>query len=131
MIKALNPAGLATPMGPYSHVVTVPAAGQLVFCAGTIATDDTGRVVGQGDMAAQTEQVMENLKVALSAAGASLEDVVKITTYVTDASRYPELAEVRARYLTEPFPASTLIEVKALILPELMVESDAVAVVGE
>lgn len=127
MKRALNPDGLAAPLGPYSLVTVVPA-GELVFCGGTIALDEDGAVVGAGDMAAQTEQVMQNMQIALAAAGATFDDVVKIVTYVTDVARYPELAAVRAAYLRAPYPTSTLIEVAGLMLPELLVEIDAIAV---
>jgi enamine deaminase RidA (YjgF/YER057c/UK114 family) len=131
MKTSVDPGGLAAPVGPYALVTHAPGGGRLVFCAGAIATDATGRVVGKGDIARQTEQVMDNLGVALAAAGATFDDVMKITTYVTDATLYAQLAPVRARYLTEPFPASTLIEVKGLMWPELLVEIDAIAIVAD
>ena len=126
--RAINPEGLAAPFGPYSHV-TVAEPGTLVFCAGAVSVDVDGNIVGAGDIAAQTRQVMENLKIALAAAGATFDDVVKITTWVTDASLFGELAPVRAEYLREPYPASALLEVQALMYPDLMVEIEAVAVV--
>jgi 2-iminobutanoate/2-iminopropanoate deaminase len=127
MKRALNPDGLAAPLGPYSLITTVPA-GELVFCGGTIALDESGAIVGVGDIAAQTEQVMQNMQIALAAAGATFDDVVKIVTYVTDVSLYSELAAVRATYLRPPYPTSTMLEVAGLILPELLVEIDAIAV---
>ena len=126
--QAINPEGLAAPFGPYSHV-TVASPGKLVFCAGAIAVDAEGNVVGVGDIEAQTRQVMENLKVALASAGATFDDVVKITTWVTDATLFGKLAPVRAEYLREPYPASALLEVKGLMWPELLVEIEALAVV--
>ncbi|MBS1888203.1 MAG: RidA family protein [Actinobacteria bacterium] len=129
MKRAPEPAGLAAPLGPYSLVTTTPP-GELVFIGGTIALDEAGEVVGVGDVAAQTEQVMENIGRALAAAGAGFDDVVKITTYVTEIDFYAELAPVRARYLTAPYPVSTLLEVSGLMLPDLLVEIDAIAVVG-
>jgi enamine deaminase RidA (YjgF/YER057c/UK114 family) len=74
---------------------------------------------------------MENLRAALEAAGGTFADVVKINGYVTDFSLYPQIAPVRAEYLTEPYPASTMVEVPALIFPELMIEIEAVAVVHD
>ena len=124
---SLNPDGMAPPAGPYSLVTHAPANGRIVFCAGAIATDQSGAIVGEGDPGRQTEQVMANLGVALAAAGATFQDVVKICTYVIDIAHYPAVAAVRARYLSEPFPASTLLEVKGLMYPELLVEIDAIA----
>lgn len=128
--ESLNPEGLATPFGPFVQL-TVSPPGRLVHVSGQIATDESGEIVGVGDLAAQTRQVMENMKLALAAAGASFKDVVKITNYVTDADQYPSVAPIREEYLSKPYPASTLIEVKRLIFPELLIEIEAVAVVAD
>ncbi len=127
--QSFNPERMARPVGPYSHVVSAPAGGRLVYCAGAVAFDGVGNVVGKGDIVAQTRQVMENLRVALEAAGASFDDVVKVTNYVVDASQWPEVLPVRAEYIREPFPASTFVEVRALMFPDLLIEIEAVAVV--
>lgn len=126
--RSLNPEGLPRPAGPYVHVTTSPP-GDLVFVAGQIALDAEGNLVGEGDIEAQAEQVMENLGVALAAAGAGFGDVLKITNYLLDVSEYPRIAPIRERYLTEPFPASTMVGVSALLYPELLIEIEAVAVV--
>lgn len=126
---SLNPDGMARPVGPYVQVTVAPPGGKLVFCSGAVAFAPDGSIVGKGDIAVQTRQVMDNLQTALRAAGASFEDVVKITNYVTDATEYPKIAPIREEYLREPYPASTLVEVKSLLYPELMIEIEAVAVV--
>jgi enamine deaminase RidA (YjgF/YER057c/UK114 family) len=132
MTKAsLNPEGLAAPVGPYVQVTVAPPGGRIVFCSGAVAFGPDGQVVGEGDIVAQTRQVMENLAVALDAAGATFADVVKITNYVTDAAEYPKIAPVREAYLQPPYPASTLVEVKGLLYPELLIEIEAVAVVHD
>jgi len=92
-----------------------------------------GNTVGVGDLGAQTRQVMENLRTALSAAGASLDDVVKITTFVVDYK--PEdravISQVRGQFLrADQPPASTLVGVQALAHPDFMIEIEATAVVG-
>lgn len=127
--SSLNPVGMPAPVGPYAHVVSAPPGGRLVYCAGAVALDADGEVVGPGDIVAQTHQVMENLRLALSAAGASFDDVVKVTNYVTDANQWKQVLPVRAQYLTEPYPASSFVEVSALMFPELLIEIEAVAVV--
>lgn len=127
--QAINPAALPAPVGPYSHVVTSPP-GKLVFCAGQVALDTNGEIVGVGDIVAQTRQVMENLRIALEAAGAAFADVVKVVNYITDVGDFPRMAEVRREYLTEPHPVSTLVEVPALMYPELLIEIEAIAVVA-
>ena len=125
----LNPDGLAPPLGPYVHAVKV-APGPLVFVSGCIALDERGHLVGPGDIAAQTRRAMENVQACLEAAGATLQDVVKITNYVLDAREYPKIAPVRAEFLKEPFPASSMVEVKGFMFPGLLIEIEAIAVMG-
>lgn len=127
--QAINPEGLPAPVGPYAHVVTSPP-GKLVFCAGQVALDADGEIVGAGDIVAQTRQVMENLRISLEAAGAGFADVVKVVNYITDVDDFPRMAEVRREYLSEPHPVSTLVEVSALMYPELLIEIEAIAVVA-
>jgi 2-iminobutanoate/2-iminopropanoate deaminase len=128
--QALNPEGLPTPVGPYSNVV-MSSPGRLVFVAGQVALDANGDVVGAGDIAAQTRQVMENMRLALEAAGATFADVVRVVNYITDVDLFGEMAAVRREFLVEPYPASTLVEVSALMFPELLIEIEAIAVVSE
>jgi 2-iminobutanoate/2-iminopropanoate deaminase len=128
---ALNPEGMAAPMGPYVQVTVAPPGGRLVFCSGAVAFGPDGAVVGVGDIVAQTRQVMENLGVALAAAGATFADVVKITNYVIDVREYPKVAPVREQYLRAPYPASSMVEVKGLMIPELLIEIEAIAVVAQ
>jgi 2-iminobutanoate/2-iminopropanoate deaminase len=127
--RYVNPATLAKPTG-YTHVVIAPD-GRTVYIAGQVAFDSTGAVVGQGDFAAQAEQVYRNLERALQSVGGSMADLVKTTTFVTDIKNVPSLREIRSRRLskTQP-PANTLVEVSSLARPELLIEIEAVAVLG-
>jgi enamine deaminase RidA (YjgF/YER057c/UK114 family) len=129
--ESLNPPGTPRPLGPYANVTIAPPGGKLVFCAGTVALDADGEIVGEGDIVAQTRQVMENLRLALEAAGATFADVVKIVNYVTDVTEYRKIAPVRAEYLTEPYPVSSMVEVSGLMYPELLIEIEATAVVHD
>ena len=86
LIKRTNPSTLSTPTG-YTHVVEVTGPGKMIYIAGQVAFDASGKVVGAGDMKAQTEQVFKNLEAALKTAGATFADVVKMNTYVTDMSQ--------------------------------------------
>jgi enamine deaminase RidA (YjgF/YER057c/UK114 family) len=114
----------------YSHVVA--AEGQsLVFISGQLARDANGNIVGPRDMRRQIEQVGENLRVALESVGASLDDLVKTTTFVTDIDEFFRHVEVRHRYLGKSLPASTTVEVRRLSHPDLMVEIEAVAVLDK
>lgn len=94
-----------------------------------MALDESGKLVGKGDVGQQSEQVMKNLKTVIEAAGGTLADVVKVTNYMRDAREFPKLAEVRARYLTPPYPASTMVEVSRLIHEDMLVEIEAMAVI--
>lgn len=129
--ESIDPPAVAAPFGPFAQVTVAPPGGRLVWCSGAVAVDADGEIVGRGDIVAQTRQVMENLRLGLEAAGATFADVVKVNNYVVDADEYPKIAPIREEYLTAPYPASTLIEVKRLIYPELLVEIEAVAVVHE
>lgn len=127
-----NPKGLSAPHG-YTHVVAAKP-GKMVFISGQVAMDAQGHLVGKGDLRAQTKQVFENLKTALVAAGASFDDVVKITWYVKGYSpeKLSTLREVRDQYVNkEKPPASSLVGVAALFQDDYLVEVDAVAVVPE
>ncbi|MBK6563140.1 MAG: RidA family protein [Dehalococcoidia bacterium] len=121
---------LSTPRG-YSHVVST-SGGRTIYVAGQIAMDKDGKVVGVGDLRAQTTQVFENVKAALAAAGATLSDVVKQNTYIVNlnAEALPVIREVRGQYFpAENPPASTLVGVTALAFADLLIEVEVIAVV--
>ncbi len=118
------------PQGDYSQAWTVTGA-KLIFLAGQVSVDMSGNPVGTGDIALQTRTVIENLKKVLEGAGASLRDVIKLNTYVTNMAEYRERTrDIRREYFSQDFPASTLVEVKSLAHPEFMVEIEAVAAVS-
>ena len=129
-IKRTNPPMLSKPTG-YTHVVETVGAVKTVYISGQIAFDGNGNVVGAGDMKAQAEQVFKNLDTALRAAGATFADVVKMNSYTTDMSKVADVREVRARYFGANAPASTFVEVKGLVRPELMLEIEVIAAVRE
>jgi reactive intermediate/imine deaminase len=129
-ITPMNPDAAPSPGGHYSHTVRIDLdGGALLFVSGQVALDRNGNLVGEGDMARQAEQVFDNLRTALEANGASFGDVVKITTFVTDMSALQVVRDVRKRYLTDPPPASTTVEVAALFRPEALIEVEAVAAI--
>jgi 2-iminobutanoate/2-iminopropanoate deaminase len=100
----------------------------MIFIAGQLARDRQGNVVGKGDMRIQIRQVGENIKAALAAAGASLSDLVKTTTYVTDIEEFFKHVDVRMEYFGAALPTSTTVEVRRLAHPDLLVEVEALAV---
>jgi len=128
-VRRLNPPSLATPT-TYAQVVEVAGAARTIYVSGQIAFDRDGRLVGAGDMGAQAAQVFRNLEAALAAAGATFDDVVKITVYTTDMSQAAAIRAVRAQHFRGPLPASTFVQVVRLARPELMLEVEVVAAVG-
>jgi reactive intermediate/imine deaminase len=118
-------ATVATPAG-FSHAVR---AGGLIFVSGQVPLDETGAVVGAGDVAAQTRQVFRNLGAVLEAAGATFADVVKLTFFVRDIGAIGAIRAIRDEFVdTADPPASSLVEVSGLFMPELLIEVEAVAV---
>jgi enamine deaminase RidA (YjgF/YER057c/UK114 family) len=113
----------------YSQVATV-TGGTIVFVAGQVALDKSGNVVGKDDFRAQVQQVFENLKAAIEAAGGTFDDVIKLNSYFLDLSHLPEFREVRDKYVNvKNPPTSTAVQVPRLFRPEFLVEIEVVAVV--
>ena len=126
----INPPDLATPpSNMYNHVVKV---GNTVYIAGQVSRGLDGRTVHVGDPEAQIRQVWANLEKAVTAAGGSLRDIVKTTTYVVGAENLGKIRAVRAGLLpAEGRPTSTTLLVAGLADPDLLVEVEAVAVLGD
>ncbi|GGK69473.1 RidA family protein [Nocardia camponoti] len=112
----------------YSRAVRV---GSSVFVSGTTASVVGGGAVGGDDIGAQTREVLSRIGIALTQAGASCADVVRTRIFVTDISRWPEVAAAHAEVFGSVRPAATMVEVSALIAPELLVEIEADAVITE
>ncbi|GGJ33137.1 RidA family protein [Streptomyces brasiliensis] len=122
------PDGVA-PATQYSHVVT--ATGRFVAVSGQLALDEDGELVGEGDPAAQARQVFENLRRCLTAAGATFDDVVKLTYFVTDMTHLPAIRAARAAHIPDDrLPASSAVQVAALVGPRFLLEVEAFAVVA-
>jgi 2-iminobutanoate/2-iminopropanoate deaminase len=117
------------PVGPYNQAIR--ATGVMVFCSGQIALDPaTGQIVGDGDVAKETEQVMQNLEAVLKAAGATWSDVVKTTVFLADMNDFTTVNNIYSRYFDEATaPARACVQV-AKLPKNVQVEVDCIAVVG-
>jgi reactive intermediate/imine deaminase len=123
----IRPVG-TPPVNGYSHAVSF--SGPMVAVSGQVPLDADGELVGQNDPEAQTRQVFENLTTALAAAGTGIENVVKLTVYLTDLADLAAFRQVRDEYISlERPPASSLVEVSGLVHPEFRVEIEALAVI--
>ncbi|WP_030170607.1 RidA family protein [Streptomyces sp. NRRL S-813] len=123
------PEGVA-PASQYTHVVM--GTGRFVAVSGQLPLDEDGKLVGENDPAAQARQVFENLRRCLAAAGAGFDGVVKLTYFVTDMSHMPAVREARAAHIPDDrLPASSAVQVAALVRPEFLMEIEAFAVVAE
>lgn len=106
----------------YSRAVRV---GDRIYVTGTTATDQDSNVVGLGDAYRQTVQTIKNIETALKALGAGLENVVRTRMFVTDISRWEEYGKAHGEFFGEIMPATTMVEVSALIYPEMLIEIEA------
>jgi reactive intermediate/imine deaminase len=102
--------------------------GNTIYVSGQIAYSPEGKLVGEGDIKAQTRQVFQNIKDILAAAGASLSDIIKINTYITDQSKFMEMLDVRREIFANNPPASTAVVVAGLAFPGLLIEVEAIAI---
>jgi len=131
--ERMNPPSLATIRRAghvtMAQVVTVQGAQKYIYLSGQVSRDVDGQCIGKGDMRAQIIQVGESIKAGLAAAGATMANIVKSTTFVTDMQEYLKHGDLRYRYFGDPISASTTIEVKGLVHPDLMIEIEVVAMV--
>ena len=126
---AINPDAVAVPLKPYYSNCVRSDAGPLLWISGQVALDKDGKLLGEGDLRAQAVQVLENIKAILADSDASMDDIVKVTVYVTDIRAFNDIADIREKYFPKDGPSSVICEVSALAWPEFMIEIEAVAVV--
>ncbi len=114
----------------YTSVIVVEAADHArIHLAGQVSADESGALMGRGDMRAQIQRVCECIRAGLEAVGADFGDVVRTVTYTTDVEEYFRCQDVRFEYFTHPAPTSTLLGVSRLADPDFLVEIEAEAVI--
>lgn len=127
-----NPETLGPPLGMYSHVARVRGAGETIYLAGMLSSDNAGRIVGEGDFEAQAEQVFTNIAAALEAEGLGLPSVALFTTYLVHSSLIPQFMAYRQRHFPAyfpdgRFPPNTLLIVDRLVQEAFLIEVQAIA----
>lgn len=130
MVEVHDPETVWRPFGPFSQLV-ICGRGRLVFLKGQVALDRDGRLVGEGDMATQVRQVLDNVAALLAAVGGRMSDIVSLTQYTTDIAAFLAAGDVRRAYVPPPYPVTTTVEVLALYDPAILVEIAAVAEIPE
>ena len=126
MREEIRVEGLAEPV---SHFTDAVRGGGFLYVSGIVPVDGDGRLVGGDDVVAQTRQVFENMRAILEAGGCGFEDVVKVTVFLTGVDDRPLINPVRQEVFGDTRPASTLVEVSALVIPGARVEIECVALV--
>ena len=126
MAEAYNPDNMWAPFGAFSMMV-LPGSGQIVHLKGQVALDESGKVVGAGDMRSQVRQVLMNIQTTLASIGGRMSDVTSLTHYTTNIGAFMQTGDIRNEYFKPPFSVTTTVEVAALYNPELMVEITATA----
>ena len=128
----INPSDLPQPRG-YSHGI-LTTGGRLLFLAGQTASDATGQIVAPGNLVAQYEQVLSNLKTVVEAAGGKMQDIVKINIFVSNRDDYMkylrELGQVHRSYFGSYYPATALFEISRFFQDEALLEIEGIAVLG-
>ena len=126
----INSSDFAKRLGAYSHGYAVEVGdATLIFTTGQIALDKNGNVVSPGDAVKQAEFIYQSLEKILRKAGATLDDVIKTTVYVTNMADFPKISAVRNQFLKNSEPASSLVEVSKLVKEGCVVEIEVIAVV--
>ena len=100
---------------------------RLIWISGQISFDEKENFIGKGDMRAQTDQVLKNIKGALEQLGGTMNDIVQVTVFVKEMGSLKDIHDVRLKYFKEPYPTSTLIEVKGFVHPDALIEINAMA----
>ena len=115
---------LPQPLGPFNYGVR---SNGMLYVSGALGVDDTWKVVSPNDVAAQGKKALETIKTILDAAGVPLTSIVKMTVFLTNAADYKAFNEVRRAFFAPPYPASTVVVVKELVVKDAVVEIEVIA----
>ena len=120
-IDSFDPDSVWKPFGAFSQAV-VQGSGKIVHLKGQVSLDKEGKVIGEGNIEAQVNKVLENIEAVLSEFGGRMEDVYSLTHHVTDIEEFLKTGHIRTRYFKPPYPVTTTVEVARLYHPDLLVE---------
>jgi 2-iminobutanoate/2-iminopropanoate deaminase len=126
MVVAFNPPTVWPPFGAFSMAV-IQGDGQIVHLKGQVSLDSDGLVVGHGDMRAQVQKVLENIRDVLAAMGGNMSDVISLVHYATDIEAFMATGDIRTAFFTPPYPVTTTVQIERLYNRDLMIEIAAVA----
>lgn len=126
MAKSFDPPNVWVPFGAFSQAVII-GEGQVIHLKGQVALGQDGQIVGEGDMAAQVTQVLQNISDILTAMGGRMSDIVSLQQFTTDIQAFMQCGEVRATFFSAPYPVTTTLQVSSLFDPKLQVEITSIA----
>ena len=129
-MSAISRISTNTPWEPIVGYSRLVRAGDLVAVSGTTATDERGVIVGGGQMYVQARQALENIRTALERAGLAMHQVIRTRMFVTDMARFADVARAHKEFFADSPPASTVVEVRRLANPDMMIEIEADAYAG-
>ncbi len=109
--------------------IDLSQAKRMIWVSGQIAFDEQEQFIGKGNIRVQTEQCLKNIRAALQKLGGSMDDVVQVTVFVKEMGGLKDIHDIRLRYFKEPYPTSTLVEVKGFVHPDALIEINAVALI--
>lgn len=126
MAKSFDPPNVWSPFGAFTQSV-ISGNGQTIYLKGQVALGQDGEIIGDGDMAAQVAQVLQNIADILDALGGRMSDIVSLQQFTTDIQAFMRCGEIRARFFEAPYPVTTTLEVSSLYDPRLLVEITSIA----
>lgn len=126
MAKSHNPPNIWSPFGAFSQAVIL-GEGRIVHLKGQVALDVSGCVIGEGDMAAQLKQVLQNMSDILSTMGGRMSDIVSLQQFTTDIQAFMQCGDIRAGFFKAPYPVTTTLEISSLYDPRLLIEITGIA----